>query len=149
MRTCRNYKKAAFSQITRHYSKTAPRLLYTKEPLHNGHLGHKKVVVVERFKQESRYELSTKKVAVIERTLLWRGGHQRFDCIYLPAFLNTGLPKGNVHKWDSWVPCKMPSLPNPTTRKGWPHHQVLRPLPFTNSDVGSFMSHKNKSVKVL
>ena len=47
------------------------------------------------------------------------------------------------------VPCEVPSLPNPTTRKGWPHHRGLRPLLFLNSDVGSFTSHKNKSVKVL
>ena len=47
------------------------------------------------------------------------------------------------------VPCKVPSLPNPTTRKGWPHHQGLRRLLFLNSDVGSFTSHNNKSVKVL
>ena len=38
------------------------------------------------------------------------------------------------------VPCELPSLPNPTTRKGWPHHRDLQPLLF---------SHKNKSVKVL
>ena len=69
--------------------------------------------------------------------------------IYLPAFLNTGLPRGNVHEWDSWVPCKVPSLPNPTTWKGWPHDRGLRPLLFSHSDVGSFTSHKNKSVKVL
>ena len=43
----------------------------------------------------------------------------------------------------------MPSLPNPTTRKGWPHHRGLRPLLFLNSSVGSFTSHKNRSVKVL
>ena len=47
------------------------------------------------------------------------------------------------------VPCEMPSLPNPTTREGWPHHRGLRPLLFSNSDVGSFTSKKNKSVKVL
>ena len=47
------------------------------------------------------------------------------------------------------VSCEVPSLPNPTTRKGWPHHRGLRPLLFSNSDVGSFTSHKNKSVKVL
>ena len=47
------------------------------------------------------------------------------------------------------VPCEVPSLPNPTTRKGWPHHRGLRALLFSNSDVGSFTSHKNKSVKVL
>ena len=38
---------------------------------------------------------------------------------------------------------------NPTIRKGWPHHRGLRPLLFSNGDVGSFTSHKNKSVKVL
>ena len=47
------------------------------------------------------------------------------------------------------VPCEVPSLLNPTTRKGWPHHQGLWPLLVSNSDVGSFTSHKNKSVKVL
>ena len=47
------------------------------------------------------------------------------------------------------VSCEVPSLPNPTTRKGWSHHRGLRPLLFSNSDVGSFTSHKNKSVKVL
>ena len=47
------------------------------------------------------------------------------------------------------VPCGVPSLPNPTTRKGWPHHRSLQPLLFSNSDLGSFTSHKNKSVKVL
>ena len=43
----------------------------------------------------------------------------------------------------------MPSLPNPTTHKGWPHHRGLRPLLFSNSSVGSFTSHKNRSVKAL
>ena len=47
------------------------------------------------------------------------------------------------------VPCEVPSLPSPTTRKGWPHHRGIRPLLFSNNDVGSFTSHKNKSVKVL
>ena len=47
------------------------------------------------------------------------------------------------------VPCEVPSLPNPTTRKGWPHHRGLWPLLFSNSDGRSFTSHKNKSVKVL
>ena len=47
------------------------------------------------------------------------------------------------------VLCEVPSLPNPTTRKGWPHHRGLRPLLFSNSGVGSFTSHKNKSVQVL
>ena len=47
------------------------------------------------------------------------------------------------------VQSKVPSLPNPTTRKVWPHHRGVRPLLFSNSGVGSFMSHKNRSVKVL
>ena len=67
----------------------------------------------------------------------------------LLAFLDTGLPRGNRHERDSQVPCKVPSLPNPATRKGWPQHRGLRPLLFSNSGVGSFTSHKNRSVKVL
>jgi len=47
------------------------------------------------------------------------------------------------------VPWEVPSLANPTTCKGWPLHQGLWPLLFSNSDVGSFTSHKNKSGKVL
>ena len=39
--------------------------------------------------------------------------------------------------------------PIPKPVKGWPHHRGLRPLLFSNSDGGSFTSHKNKSVKVL
>jgi len=41
--------------------------------------------------------------------------------------MDTGLPRGNVHEWDSG-PMQVPSLPNPTTRKGWPHHWGLQPL---------------------
>ena len=40
------------------------------------------------------------------------------------------------------VPCEVPSIPSPTTRKGWPHYRGLRPLLFSNSNVGSFTSHK-------
>ena len=58
----------------------------------------------------------------------------------------TGLPSGNLLKWDSGPVQGVPFLPNPTTRKGWPPHRGLRPLFFTNSDVASFTSHKNKSV---
>ena len=47
------------------------------------------------------------------------------------------------------VPCEVPSPPNHTTHKGWPHHRGLRPVLFSKSDVGSFTPHKNKSVKVL
>ena len=42
------------------------------------------------------------------------------------------------------VPCD-----NPTTCKGWPLHRGLQPLLFSNSGVGSFTSHKDKSMKVL
>ena len=40
----------------------------------------------------------------------------------------------------------MPSLPNPSTRRGWSHHRGLRPLRilFSNSGVGSFTSHLNR-----
>ena len=48
------------------------------------------------------------------------------------------------------VSCEVPSLPNPTTRKGcMATPPGLQPLLCLNSDVGSFMSHKNKSVKAL
>ena len=67
----------------------------------------------------------------------------------LLVFLDTGLPRGNRLEGKSSVLCEVPSLPNPTTRKGWKHHQRLWPLLFSNSDVGSFTSHKNKSEKVL
>ena len=68
---------------------------------------------------------------------------------FVTSFSGQGLPRGNGHEWDSKVPWKVPSLPNNITRKGWPHHQGLRPLHFSNSGAGSFMSHKNRSVKVL
>ena len=64
-----------------------------------------------------------------------------FDLI-LPAFLDTGLPRGNGYKWDS-------GPMRGATRKGWPHHRGVRPPLFSNSGVGSFMSLKNRSVKVL
>ena len=69
--------------------------------------------------------------------------------IVLPTFLDTDLPRRNGHEWNSLVPCKVPSLPNPTTCRGWPHHRGLRPLLFSNSGVGSLTSHLNRSVKVL
>ena len=47
------------------------------------------------------------------------------------------------------VPCKVPSLPKPTTGQGWPRHRGLRPLLCLNSDVGCFTSHKTKSLKVV
>ena len=69
--------------------------------------------------------------------------------IVLPTFLDTDMPRWNGHEWNSLVPCKVPSLPNPTTRRGWPHHRGLHPLLFSNSGVVSFTSHMNRSVKVL
>ena len=68
----------------------------------------------------------------------------------LPAFLDMSLlcPEGMCMN-RTQVPCEVPSPPNPTTCQGWPNHQGLRPLFFSNSDVGSFTSNKNKSVKVL
>ena len=76
--------------------------------------------------------------------------HRGYLFIYLPTFLfwTQAFLEGmctNVTQ----VPCKVPSVLNPTTRKGWPHHRGLWPLLFSNSGVGSFTSHKNKSVKVL
>ena len=47
------------------------------------------------------------------------------------------------------VRCEVPTLSNPTTCQGWPHHSGLQPLLFSNSDVSSFTSHKNESLKVL
>ena len=48
------------------------------------------------------------------------------------------------------VSCEVPSLPNSTTHKGcMATPPGLQPLLCSNSDVGSFMSHKNKSVKAL
>ena len=44
---------------------------------------------------------------------------------------------------------KHTSLANPPTRGGSLHHLGLRPLLFSNSGVGSFTSHMNRSVKVL
>ena len=69
--------------------------------------------------------------------------------VFLPAFLDTGLPRGNMHERDSEVPCRVPALPNPTICKGWPHNQGLRALLFSDNGAGSFTSHKNRSVKVL
>ena len=74
-----------------------------------------------------------------------------FLFIYLfiyQLFWTQACPEGRCTN-GTQVPCEVPSLLNPTTRKGWSHHRGLRSLLFSNSDVGSFTSHKNKSVKVL
>ena len=68
--------------------------------------------------------------------------------IYLPAFLDTGLPRGNVHERDSGpMRGAIPTQSHNPWRLATP--PGLRPLLFLKSDVGSFTSHKNKSVKVL
>ena len=36
------------------------------------------------------------------------------------------------------VPCEVPFLPNPTNRKGWPHHRGLRPLTLLEQWSGFF-----------
>ena len=76
-----------------------------------------------------------------------RKSYEVFTLLY-QLFWAQACPEGMCTNWTQ-VPCKVPSLPNPTTHKGLPHHWGLRPLLFLNSDVGSFTSHKNKSVKVL
>ena len=49
-----------------------------------------------------------------------------------------------------WAYCTHPTHDvNDVMCEGWPQHRGLRPLLFSNSGVGSFTSHKNKSVKVL
>ena len=49
-----------------------------------------------------------------------------------------------------WADCTHPTHDvNDVKSEGWPQHRGLRPLLFSNSGVGSFTSHKNKSVKVL
>ena len=73
------------------------------------------------------------------------GGYNSYLFIYL-FFWAPASPEG-ICPNGTQGPCEVPSLPNPTTRKGWLHHRGLRPLLFSNSDVGSFTFHKNKSVK--
>ena len=71
-----------------------------------------------------------------------------WDRFIYQLFWTSACPEGMCTN-GTQVPCEVPSLPNPTTRKGWPHHRALRPLLFSNSGVASFTSHKNKSLKVL
>ena len=48
----------------------------------------------------------------------------------------------SVHLWASYT---YPTHDvNDVMCEGWPHHRGLRSLLFSNSDVGSFMSHKNQ-----
>ena len=67
---------------------------------------------------------------------------------FYQLFWTQASPEGMCMK-GTQVLCEVPSLSNPTTCEGWPHHRGLWPLLFSNSDVDSFTSHKNKSVKVL
>ena len=68
--------------------------------------------------------------------------------IHLPAFLDTGLRRGNAHERDSGpMRGAIPTQSHNPSRLATP--PGLRPLFFSNSDVGSFMSHTNKSLKVL
>ena len=60
-----------------------------------------------------------------------------FLFIYLPAFLDTGLLRENVHERDS-DPMRGAIPTQSHTRKGWPHHRGLRPLLFSNSVVGLY-----------
>ena len=64
---------------------------------------------------------------------------------FYPLFWTQACPEGMCTN-GTQVPCEVPSLPNPTTRKD---HRGLRSLLFSNSDVGSLTSHNDKSVKVL
>ena len=73
-------------------------------------------------------------------------GHCLF--ISLPAFRTQACTEGMCSN-RTHGPCEVPSLPSPTTLKGWPHQGDLRTLLFSNSAVGSFTSQKNKAVKVL
>ena len=80
-----------------------------------------------------------------------RGGYLWRHCVGLfiyQLFWTLACPEGMCAN-GTQVPCEVPSLPNPITRQGWPHYRGLRPPLFSNSDVGSFTSHNNKSVKVL
>ena len=77
--------------------------------------------------------------------------YQLSGIVYLfiyQLFWTQACPEGIRTNWTR-VSYEVPSLPIPTTRKGWPNHRGLRPLLFSNSEMRSFKSHKNKSVKVL
>ena len=99
---------------------------------------------------ERRYQKERGSRTHFRPTFLPRGINTEFK-IYLviyQLFWTQAYPEGMCTN-RTQVPCEMPSLPDPTTRKGWPYYRGLRPLLFSNSDVGSFTSHKNKSLKVL
>ena len=50
--------------------------------------------------------------------------NQLINFLCLPAFLGTGLPRGNVHERDSG-PMRGAIPTQSHNRKGWPHHQGL------------------------
>jgi len=49
--------------------------------------------------------------------------------IYVKLFWTQACPEGMCMN-GTQVPCEVPSPPNPTTCKGWPHHQVYDPYSF-------------------
>ena len=70
-----------------------------------------------------------------------------FIHLFIYHFFRTQACPERMCTNETRVPCKVPSLPNPTTCQGWPHHRGLWPLLFSNSDVGSFTSHQTNHWK--
>ena len=56
--------------------------------------------------------------------------------IYHWLFWTQACPEGMCTN-RTQVPFEVPSLPNPTSCKGWPHHQGLRPLLFSSCQLKS------------
>ena len=87
---------------------------------------------------------------------LWMRGQQTYP---LTIHFNKWTVSSDVSKqrrhWQPlsvhlWAYCTHPTHDvNDLMCEGWPQHRGLRPLLFSNSGVGSFTSHKNRSVKVL
>ena len=105
------------------------------------------------FPQEERLRLSYRNSILMTQNLfrIWSGaviGGNNSQLFINLLFWAQASPEG-ICTNGTQGPCEVPSLPNPTTRKGWLHHRGLRPLLFSNSDVGSFTFHKNKSVKFV
>ena len=63
---------------------------------------------------------------------------------------DVSIQRRHCHSVLYWAYCTHPTHDvNDVMCVGWPQHWGLRPLLFSNSSVGSFTSHKNRSVKVL
>ena len=69
-----------------------------------------------------------------------RGGHQRPPGTENPG----GWGGANQNVFRGGGGGGMDIFWNHTMCEGWPHHQGLRPLLFSNSEVGIFTSHKNQ-----